>query len=571
MRVENDFFDSPGALGRVVKDPMLSGIYGLGGAIAASVFFSPFVGLFIALLAVKDVGYCWREDQKEDGKLITKILGPAEVTVEVEAHESDEDDEDETPSSTPGTPGTPDTPGSVGIFGGVDGEDDAVEVDGKGDEAPRGLSVFNASDIADTDTLSAPSASGPIRLAEEEEAEKQLRVLSLGMADPLQPVMVVGSPGSGKGVTVSSMLSLGVMERGAEVWVVDPKSDAQEAGLWKRVARHYLLDPSINWDLGARVLGILSEFEGRMRARKNGKERRDTPLILFLDELNTIAMNLTKEETPVFGAKLITIAAQGRSQNCSIWIAAQAVILKQLGIEGATNRDMFSQVVCINGANKSKARSILLTLGIDGSRLNRLDNGYYWLTTEEIMRAPHLEVNGGIWGGNVIDLRPAERGEVFGGADTDVVEEPLEDRDSEEFEIAEEGAILGVDEATWNKESLDSETFNGGDGSEEVIDFEELFSSFEPSKEEVGFAYTASVAVRVKEVIDGGGRMGVGMRELTRSLSVKQRESLAAALEYLTGELDYELSGGKYRKKGSPKYWSPSKPVEFMQRNGSVN
>jgi hypothetical protein len=490
------------------------------------------VGVFIALLAVKDVGYCWREDQKEDGKLITKILGPAEVTVEVEVHE-------------------------------------AVKIGGKGDETSRGFITPNAPDIADTDTFSAPSASGPIRLAEEEEAEKQLRVLSLGIADPLQPVMVVGSPGSGKGVTISSMLSLAVMERDAEVWVVDPKSDAQEAGLWKRVARHYLLDPSINWDLGARVLGILSEFEGRMRARKNGKERRDTPLILFLDELNTIAMNLTKEETPVFGAKLITIAAQGRSQNCSIWIAAQAVILKQLGIEGATNRDMFSQVVCINGANKSKARSILLTLGIDGSRLNRLDNGYYWLTTEEIMRAPHLEVNGGVWGGNVIDLRPAERGEVFGGADTDVVEEPLEDRDSEEFEIAEEGAILGVDEATRNKESLESETFNGSDGSdgsEEVIDFEELFSSFEPSKEEVGFAYIASVAVRVKEVIDGGGRMGVGMRELTRSLSVKQRESLAAALEYLTGELDYELSGGKYRKKGSPKYWSPSKPVEFMQR-----
>lgn len=244
---------------------------------------------------------------------------------------------------------------------------------------------------------------------QEEQAVTQIKILGLGMAQPLQPVMIVGSPGAGKGITSSSMLAL-TTQQGAEVWVVDPKSDVKEAKYWAKVKRHYLIDPTVNDDIGECILGVLEEFEQRQFARKNGREDDSKPLILLLDEVNTIVANLTKPQLEIFGRKVINLAAQGRSQNCALWIGCQAVILKQLGIEGASNRDIFTQVVCVNGSDRTKAKNILSTLGMDANRLTGLSNDqFYWVTNDETIEAPLLEcvpVSG--WGSNVIDLRPAD-------------------------------------------------------------------------------------------------------------------------------------------------------------------
>jgi hypothetical protein len=242
------------------------------------------------------------------------------------------------------------------------------------------------------------------------------RLLALGSANPLQPVLIVGSPGSGKGMFASAALADAV-SKGAEVWVIDPKSDRKEAGYWAGVSRHYLLDPAVNDDIGAQTLSILAEFGKRQYNRKNELEPDDKPLILFIDEVNTVAANMTTAELAVFGKRVVTLAGQGRSQNVAVWLGAQAVILEMLGIKGESNRDIFSQVVCVNGSDTHKAFTILKNLGMDQARLKVLNpNIRYWLTPAANVDAPILAAPPiSAWGENVIDLRPSPDAPITAG------------------------------------------------------------------------------------------------------------------------------------------------------------
>jgi hypothetical protein len=80
-----------------------------------------------------------------------------------------------------------------------------------------------------------------------------------------------------------------------------------------------------------------------------------------------------------------------------------------LGIKGATNRDIFSQVVCVNGSQPEKARAILANLGMDKSFLDACKPGSrYWITQSGAITAPILkDPPAKDWSGNVIDLRPS--------------------------------------------------------------------------------------------------------------------------------------------------------------------
>lgn len=236
-------------------------------------------------------------------------------------------------------------------------------------------------------------------------------LLGAGFAQPLQPQLILGAPGSGKGMYAAYALSFAATKHRAETWILDPKSDQSEAGYWQYATRHYLKDPCLN-DLtfGVDVLKVIVEFERRVSDRKNGEESKDNPLILFIDEVNTVSSNLTKAEVTAFGAKVMSLASQSRSQNAAIWLGGQCAILELLGIRGSSNRAVFSQVICVHGDEPHKAISILGNLGMDKTMLESCKAGSrYWVTPGGVVTAPKMtELVSDGWGQNVIDLRPRD-------------------------------------------------------------------------------------------------------------------------------------------------------------------
>jgi hypothetical protein len=269
-------------------------------------------------------------------------------------------------------------------------------------EAPKDDAVEVAVVSTPLDSIASPPTNAPT-------SHPAQTLMESAIAKPLQPYLILGAPGSGKGFFASYALTLATKNHGAEVWVVDPKSDRAEAGYWALIAKHFLKDPCLPDDsFGEDIVEVICEFEKRVSDRKNGKESKDKPLILFLDEVNTIACNLSRQKATEFGAKVMSLASQARSQNAALWMGGQCAILELLAIKGQTNRDIFTQVVCVNGSQPEKARAILANLGMDKSFLDDCKPGSrYWITQSGTVVAPTLkEPPAKDWGANVIDLRP---------------------------------------------------------------------------------------------------------------------------------------------------------------------
>jgi hypothetical protein len=351
LKIENDFGKKPLALARVTDDLGFIGVMGILGSIVATAALGAFAMPLIAVVTIWDMFYRYQNPK-------------------------------------PKAPGFADN--LAALSAALRGEmEDPVT-------AETSLTI---------DTTVKPMPDSPMSPA----AAVAQSLIESAIAKPLQPFLILGAPGSGKGIFASYALTLAAKGCGAEVWVVDPKADRAEAGYWALLKRHYLKDPCLpDESFGEDILEVIRAFEKRVSDRKNGNESKDSPLILFLDEVNTIACNLTRPKANEFGAKVMSLASQARSQNAAIWIGGQCAILELLGIKGQTNRDIFSQVVCVNGSQPEKARAILANLGMDKSFLDGCKPGNrYWITQSGPITAPTLkEPPARDWGSNVIDLRP---------------------------------------------------------------------------------------------------------------------------------------------------------------------
>ena len=155
---------------------------------------------------------------------------------------------------------------------------------------------------------------------------------------PLQPVIIAGLPGSGKGVMAAIALSLGVKERGLRYWIFNPKNALEEAGYWSRTERHYLKDRlTTDENLFADLMNTLEVFSAE-GSRRNNIPGKYEPFILLLEEITSLIGLFTPKQKQVFKSKLTALASLLRKCNMAIWLSGQSVTLEDLGFSGTSNR-----------------------------------------------------------------------------------------------------------------------------------------------------------------------------------------------------------------------------------------
>ena len=226
---------------------------------------------------------------------------------------------------------------------------------------------------------------------------------------PLQPVIIAGLPGSGKGIMAAIALSLGVKERGLRYWLFNPKNKLDEAGYWARAEKHYLKDRLQQDDQTFSDLMTTLELFSSEGSRRNNQPGSYEPLILLLEEITSIIGLFTPKQKEIFKSKIIALAGLLRGSNMAVWLSGQSVTLEDLGFSGKSNRSMFTAIAAV-GPDRTGCKSIcdLLTIPFDEATL---PPGRCWLTGNAVY--PALQAPGNIpqyptWQDvpNLIDLRP---------------------------------------------------------------------------------------------------------------------------------------------------------------------
>jgi len=253
-----------------------------------------------------------------------------------------------------------------------------------------------------------PPSEQPIEAIEEAPKDALAFLRSLTTA-PLQPVIIAGLPGSGKGILAAIALTMGVKESVLKYWVFNPKNQLKEAGYWSFAEQHYLKNRLLNdADLFIDLMTVLEEFatEG---SRRNETAGDHAPFVLLLEEIGAIVSLFDAKEKQLFKAKVIALASLLRSSNMAVWFSGQSVNLEDLGISGKSNRAIFTSIVAV-GSDRESARQLCsqLELPFDTSEMG---TGRYWITSAgnyPAVQAPKIPTYSS-WAEvpNVIDLRPA--------------------------------------------------------------------------------------------------------------------------------------------------------------------
>lgn len=170
----------------------------------------------------------------------------------------------------------------------------------------------------------------------EQEAPNLAKVL----ADDMKNTLIVGVPGSGKGLLVSNALGY-VQARGdTTVFYLDPKNDPKETGYFKgRVNRCYRLKDGVvrsgadqveEW-----VRQCLEDYEGF--DAKGGRK------LLVIDELTAVMKKLNslgKKSVDWLEEKISTYAASGDSEGITLWGIGQNAHNTGTGMDGGTKSQL---------------------------------------------------------------------------------------------------------------------------------------------------------------------------------------------------------------------------------------
>jgi len=154
-----------------------------------------------------------------------------------------------------------------------------------------------------------------------------------------QSALIVGTPGSGKGMLVSNAVRV-LREKAPalKVMMIDPKGDPKEKGYWAPVTdvyRSFCLMDCDDPDEGASwLLSCMDEFR-----------RMDAPKLLIFDELMAAATELELADSkmkafPRLKKFVVGLIGQGDSRAVWLWAMTQSPQVKDLGISGGVRANL---------------------------------------------------------------------------------------------------------------------------------------------------------------------------------------------------------------------------------------
>lgn len=210
---------------------------------------------------------------------------------------------------------------------------------------------------------------------------------------PLQPVIIAGLPGSGKGILAALSLSLGVQDNKLRFWVFNCKPKLAEAGYWIKAERHYLKDKlQEDESFFSDLMTVLDEFAAE-GTRRNNEPGEHQPFVLLLEEVNALTNAFTTEQRRQYKAKVTSLASLLRGCNMAIWMSGQSVTLEDLGLTGKSNRSMFTALVAVSTNNRDSTGVICKPLGIPFENFQLKPNTRYWLTSSGYSEAIQAKSN----------------------------------------------------------------------------------------------------------------------------------------------------------------------------------
>jgi hypothetical protein len=154
-----------------------------------------------------------------------------------------------------------------------------------------------------------------------------------------QSALIVGTPGSGKGMLISNAIRvLKGRVPNLKVFVIDPKADPKERGYWESIAdtyRAYCLMDCPDPDEGAEwLLRCMDEFRVM-----------PGPKLLIFDELMASATELELADPKTKALQrlkkfVVGLIGQGDSRGVWIWAMTQSPQVKDLGISGGARANL---------------------------------------------------------------------------------------------------------------------------------------------------------------------------------------------------------------------------------------
>lgn len=154
-----------------------------------------------------------------------------------------------------------------------------------------------------------------------------------------QSALIVGTPGSGKGMTVSNAVRvLKSQNPNLTVMMIDPKGDPKEKGYWEPVTdifESFALMDCLDPDEGAEwLLQCMSKFQ-----------KLPAPKFLIFDELLAASIELemadkSMKALPKLKKFMAGIVAQGDSRGVWVWAMSQSPQCADLGLNGGVRGNL---------------------------------------------------------------------------------------------------------------------------------------------------------------------------------------------------------------------------------------
>lgn len=182
---------------------------------------------------------------------------------------------------------------------------------------------------------------------------------ALDLGEHPQSVLIVGTPGSGKGMLVSNAIRvLKGKVPNLTVMMIDPKGDPKEKGYWASVTNifeSFALMDCLDPDEGAQwLLDCMAKFQ-----------KLPAPKLLIFDELLAASIELELADKSMKATQRLKkfmagIVAQGDSKGVYVWAMSQSPQCADLGLNGGV-RGNLRVIAIVSPKNKTAIQVITST------------------------------------------------------------------------------------------------------------------------------------------------------------------------------------------------------------------